>query len=311
LESFRFIHTGDIHLDSPLKGLSGQQGAAAERIRIATRVAFDNLVSQAIEEQVAFVIVAGDLYDGDWRDYQTGLFFVRQMGRLAQAGIPDSRPIHRPERCWSRDLRSRRVSPDYPHHPSNVPCPLLWLGLAVAALRLVEPCQVVEADQRVRMTRPERLAPRLQHFFQERLGLAVAALVSVEQREVAEARQRVRMVRPEYLAVRLQRLLQEWLGLAGAGLVLVQRGQIFEKGAGILGYCLNVLGLSLVERHKGFGREHYPRGTPFRLFLCHWTGFRFGVPVINPWPAAPKRGTRDSTAAQPDAAPFARGSQSG
>jgi DNA repair protein SbcD/Mre11 len=88
LESFRFIHTGDIHLDSPLKGLSGQQGAAAERIRIATRVAFDNLVGQAIEEQVAFVIVAGDLYDGDWRDYQTGLFFVRQMGRLAQAGIP-------------------------------------------------------------------------------------------------------------------------------------------------------------------------------------------------------------------------------
>lgn len=88
MKSFRFIHTGDIHLDSPLKGLSGQQGAAAERIRTATRVALDNLVSQAIEEQVAFVIIAGDLYDGDWRDYQTGLFFIRQMGRLAQAGIP-------------------------------------------------------------------------------------------------------------------------------------------------------------------------------------------------------------------------------
>jgi len=88
LESFRFIHTGDIHLDSPLKGLSGQQGAAAERIRTATRVAFDNLISQAIEEQIAFIVIAGDLYDGDWRDYQTGLFFVRQMGRLAQAGTP-------------------------------------------------------------------------------------------------------------------------------------------------------------------------------------------------------------------------------
>ncbi len=86
--SFRFIHTGDIHLDSPLKGLSGQQGAAAERIRTATRSALDNLVSQAIEEQVAFVIIAGDLYDGDWRDYQTGLYFVRQMGRLVQATIP-------------------------------------------------------------------------------------------------------------------------------------------------------------------------------------------------------------------------------
>jgi DNA repair exonuclease SbcCD nuclease subunit len=86
--SFRFIHTGDIHLDSPLRGLSRQQGAAAERIRTATRAALDNLVSQAIEEQVAFVIIAGDLYDGDWRDYQTGLFFVRQMGRLAHARIP-------------------------------------------------------------------------------------------------------------------------------------------------------------------------------------------------------------------------------
>jgi DNA repair protein SbcD/Mre11 len=88
LKSFRFIHTGDIHLDSPLKGLSGQQGAVAERIRTASRVALDNLVGQAIEEDVNFVIIAGDLYDGDWRDYQTGLFFVKQMGRLAHAGIP-------------------------------------------------------------------------------------------------------------------------------------------------------------------------------------------------------------------------------
>jgi DNA repair protein SbcD/Mre11 len=85
---FRFLHTGDIHLDSPLRGLSGQQGVAAERIRTATRVALDNLVGQAIEDRVDFVVIAGDLYDGDWRDYQTGLFFVKQMGRLAQANIP-------------------------------------------------------------------------------------------------------------------------------------------------------------------------------------------------------------------------------
>ncbi|MBI5263856.1 MAG: DNA repair exonuclease [Bradyrhizobium sp.] len=88
MKSFRFIHTGDVHLDSPLKGLAGQEGPAAERIRTATRAALDNLVTRAIDEDVAFMIIAGDLYDGDWRDYQTGLFFVRQMGRLAQAGIP-------------------------------------------------------------------------------------------------------------------------------------------------------------------------------------------------------------------------------
>ena len=75
--SFRFVHTADIHLDSPLKGLAGLEGSAAERIRAATREAFDNLVGQAIDEEVSFFIIVGDLYDGDWRDYQTGLFFVR------------------------------------------------------------------------------------------------------------------------------------------------------------------------------------------------------------------------------------------
>jgi len=88
LTSFRFVHAADVHLDSPLRGLTGQEGAAADRIRTATRQAFENLVTQTIREEAAFVVVAGDLYDGDWRDYHTGLFFVRQMGRLATANIP-------------------------------------------------------------------------------------------------------------------------------------------------------------------------------------------------------------------------------
>ena len=88
MRSFRFVHAADIHLDSPLKGLAGQEGNAVQLIRSATREAFDALVGRTIEEKAAFLIIAGDLYDGNWRDYQTGLFFVRQMGRLRQAGIP-------------------------------------------------------------------------------------------------------------------------------------------------------------------------------------------------------------------------------
>jgi len=57
--SFRFIHTADVHIDSPLVGLTRHDGAAAERIRSATREAFDNLIGQAIDEQVAFVVIAG------------------------------------------------------------------------------------------------------------------------------------------------------------------------------------------------------------------------------------------------------------
>ena len=88
MTSFRFIHAADIHLDSPLKGLAGQEGATAERIRAAPREAFEQLVGAAIDEEVDFLVIAGDLYDGDWRDYNTGLFGVGQMGRLTEAGIP-------------------------------------------------------------------------------------------------------------------------------------------------------------------------------------------------------------------------------
>lgn len=84
---FRFLHTADIHLDSPLKGLERYEGAPVEEIRGATRKAFINLVEFAISEQVAFVIIAGDLYDGDLKDYQTALFLAHQMQRLNKAGI--------------------------------------------------------------------------------------------------------------------------------------------------------------------------------------------------------------------------------
>lgn len=84
---FRFIHAADIHLDSPLKGLEAHEDAPVEEIRGATRRAFENLIDLAIEEEVAFVLIAGDLYDGDWKDYNTGLFFVTQMGRLDKEGI--------------------------------------------------------------------------------------------------------------------------------------------------------------------------------------------------------------------------------
>ena len=84
---FRFIHTADIHLDSPLKGLEVHEDAPVEEIRGATRRAFDNLIDLAVEEEVAFVLIAGDLYDGDWKDYNTGLYFANRMGRLEKAGI--------------------------------------------------------------------------------------------------------------------------------------------------------------------------------------------------------------------------------
>jgi DNA repair exonuclease SbcCD nuclease subunit len=85
LTSFRFLHAADLHLDSPLRGLEAD--APAERIRDATRLALVNLVELALTERVAFVLLAGDLYDGDWRDWRTGQFLVQQLARLKREGI--------------------------------------------------------------------------------------------------------------------------------------------------------------------------------------------------------------------------------
>jgi exonuclease SbcD len=85
---FKFLHGADIHLDSPMHRLDRYEGAPVERLRHATRRAFGNLVELAIEEKVAFVLIAGDLYDGDWHDYNTGLYLVSQLSRLREAHIP-------------------------------------------------------------------------------------------------------------------------------------------------------------------------------------------------------------------------------
>jgi len=83
----KFFHAADIHLDSPLRGLDRYEGAPAEKLRGATRKALEALIDQCIAESVDFLLIAGDLYDGDWTDYNTGLFFVKQMARLREAGI--------------------------------------------------------------------------------------------------------------------------------------------------------------------------------------------------------------------------------
>lgn len=84
----RFLHAADVHLDSPLRGLEKYEGAPVDVLRGATRKALAALVRLAIEKRVDFVILAGDLYDGDWPDYNTGLFFIQRMRELEKAGIP-------------------------------------------------------------------------------------------------------------------------------------------------------------------------------------------------------------------------------
>jgi DNA repair exonuclease SbcCD nuclease subunit len=85
---FSFIHAADLHIDSPLAGLGLKDRAVAERFAQAGRRAVEALIAETIRSEAKFLIIAGDIFDGDWRDVTTGLFFVRAIGELHRAGIP-------------------------------------------------------------------------------------------------------------------------------------------------------------------------------------------------------------------------------
>lgn len=80
----KFLHAADIHLDSPLAGLRDRADLPPDLVRHCTRRAFAAMIDLAIAEDVAFVVIAGDLYDGDWKDFSTGLFFAEQIRRLGR-----------------------------------------------------------------------------------------------------------------------------------------------------------------------------------------------------------------------------------
>src|SRR6266542_2770491 len=84
---FKFIHAADLHLGSPLVGIASRDPELAARLAAASRQAFTALVDQAITHRVTFLIIAGDVYDGEWKDTSIGLFFNRQVSRLIRAGI--------------------------------------------------------------------------------------------------------------------------------------------------------------------------------------------------------------------------------
>ena len=83
----KFIHAADLHVDSPLRGLGAYDGAPVERLRGATRQALVALVDLAIAREVDVVLLAGDIFDRDWTDFRTGLFFRDQMVRLTRTGV--------------------------------------------------------------------------------------------------------------------------------------------------------------------------------------------------------------------------------
>jgi len=128
---FKFIHAADIHLDSPLHKLESYEGAPQDEIRQATRRAFENLVQTAISAKVDFILIAGDLYDGDWKDYNTGLYLVSQTIRLCDAGIPVYMVAGNHDAA-SKITKKLRLPPNVHLFAADKPATLSIEGLKVA-----------------------------------------------------------------------------------------------------------------------------------------------------------------------------------
>lgn len=85
----KFIHTGDLHLDSPFQGLSNSFPEQLwDQVYRSTFLAWQRIVDLAIDQHVDFVLVVGDIFDREHHGVAAEDFFVKQCRRLDQHKIP-------------------------------------------------------------------------------------------------------------------------------------------------------------------------------------------------------------------------------
>ena len=106
MKDFSFVHTADLHLDSPFSGLRQVDGEMAGLLKDATFKAFDQVVDLALGNKVDFLLVAGDVYDSSERSLRAQLRFADGLKRLADAGIRSfvCHGNHDPMDGWSASL---------------------------------------------------------------------------------------------------------------------------------------------------------------------------------------------------------------
>ena len=87
MKQVKFIHTADLHLDSPMVGLRHLPKVIFDRLQESTFIALKNITDAAIQHEVDFVVIAGDIYDGEDRSIRAQAVFRNEMDRLKEKGI--------------------------------------------------------------------------------------------------------------------------------------------------------------------------------------------------------------------------------
>ena len=88
MSTIRFIHAADLHLDSPFKGMTGLPADQLANLRASTFIAFERLIDYALKSNPDFILLPGDIYDGENRSLRAQLKFQDGMEKLKIADIP-------------------------------------------------------------------------------------------------------------------------------------------------------------------------------------------------------------------------------
>ncbi|RPF50156.1 metallophosphoesterase family protein [Aquisalibacillus elongatus] len=86
-KNIRFIHSADLHLDSPYKGLKGLPDRIFQDIKTSTMTAFNRLIDLAIDLNVDLLLIVGDLFDQESTSIKSSLQLKKGLERLNQQGI--------------------------------------------------------------------------------------------------------------------------------------------------------------------------------------------------------------------------------
>ncbi len=88
LKQLKFVHTADLHLDTPFKGLSQWNPELAERLKDSTYRALINIIDLCIKEKADFLLVAGDVFDSENASLAAQIRFINELQRLTAQRIP-------------------------------------------------------------------------------------------------------------------------------------------------------------------------------------------------------------------------------
>ncbi len=87
MQKVTFIHAADLHLDSPFQNVDKLDETWIQHLRESTWRSFDNLIDLAIEKEIDFLLIAGDIFNKGCHSLRAELLFYQKILRLTQREI--------------------------------------------------------------------------------------------------------------------------------------------------------------------------------------------------------------------------------